>query len=271
MQSDTYERAVEASRLPEGWHRSFWTPGGGSALVLYAVFGRFRLPLELDARKHRVLRNPEWLEMRRLARPEDAAELDRLLASPALARSLDELPAEVAAAVRSAPECVVLRGEASDPPDLLYLRDAAGTIAALLDHGGTAVLDSQTLTWRSAERWREELWEPDEPRPDQEAVILVSEDDTAPGRLWLYTRGLRKFGRPDLSMRAVPPQLSERATELCNRFIRLLVRGYTIAEGHPIRLAGLPSGLVCRHAGTLGDPVFNNLHVEIRFPDEDRS
>jgi hypothetical protein len=29
----------------------------------------------------------------------------------------------------------------------------------------------------------------------------------------------------------------------------------------------LPAGLMCHHGGSVEDPDFNNVHVEIRWPD----
>jgi len=37
-------------------------------------------------------------------------------------------------------------------------------------------------------------------------------------------------------------------------------------EGQEIRMAALPPGLICHHAGSLDDPDFNNMHVKIRWP-----
>jgi len=81
------------------------------------------------------------------------------------------------------------------------------------------------------------------------------------GRLWIHTRGLRKFGRPDLSVRGVPREFSQPVVDLCNRFIRMQTLGGRIPEGQEIRMVSLPSGLICQHAGSLDDPDFNNVHM----------
>jgi len=51
-------------------------------------------------------------------------------------------------------------------------------------------------------------------------VILTSEEPDRPG-LWYHTRGLRMFGRPDLSVRGVSPELEPAAQDLFNRFIEM--------------------------------------------------
>jgi len=79
---------------------------------------------------------------------------------------------------------------------------------------------------------------------------------------------LRKFGRPDLSLHHVPDAYEKAAIELCNRFIELQALGGRIPEGQEVRMVSLPDGLVCHYQGSLDDPDFNNVHVEIRFPAE---
>ena len=94
--------------------------------------------------------------------------------------------------------------------------------------------------------------------------ILVSAEES--GGHWFHTRGMRKFGRPDLSIHNVRNDYQKGAIEVCDRFIGLQAAGGRIPEGHEIRVTSLPGGLVCHHKGTLDDPDFNNVHVEIQFP-----
>src|SRR5262249_30887049 len=111
--------------------------------------------------------------------------------------------------------------------------------------------------------WRAKAFEPAGPVPRHHVAILVSDDE--PGR-WYHTRGLRKFGRPDLSIHHVLPELETTVNELCDGFIELLAFGEVIPEGQPITMRGLPSGWTCRHGGDLDDTDFNNVHLEIGPP-----
>jgi hypothetical protein len=77
---------------------------------------------------------------------------------------------------------------------------------------------------------------------------------------------MRKFGRPDLSIHAVPPSHRDAVIDLCNRFIELQALGGLIPEGQVIKMDSLP-GMTCHHGGDLDDPDFNNVHVEVRWPD----
>jgi hypothetical protein len=167
------------------------------------------------------------------------------------------------ARVGEAAECGVLRGEIPDPPDLNYLRDVIGLTTYLLDNGGFAVADPQQFELYDAKRWHREIFDPGTANVAKHVKILFSDD--ADGR-WYHTRGLRKFGRPDLSVHGVPKEYGEAAIELCNRFIQMQALGGWIPEGQEVRMKSLPPDLRCHHAGSLDDPDFNNVHVEIVWP-----
>ena len=97
----------------------------------------------------------------------------------------------------AAPQQLVIRGQIADPTSLDYLRDTIGVVAASLEGGGAAVFDPQILTVFGADEWRAQFFE-DAFETTKHAVILVSPQDD--GRVWLHTRGMRVFGRPDLSL-----------------------------------------------------------------------
>lgn len=174
---------------------------------------------------------------------------------------------KLAGQVAGASECLILRGEIDDGPTLNYLRDAVGLLTFLLDNGGIAVYDPLMFHWWEPDEWRERIFDPAGAVPRHHVVILTSEE-SSPGRTWFHTRGLRKFGRPELSVHNVPAQHHEGVIDLCNRFIEFQAFGGLIEEGQEIRMKSLPEGMMCRHGGDLDDPDFNNVHVEITWPDD---
>jgi len=157
----------------------------------------------------------------------------------------------------------VVRGEIPNPPDLNYLRDVIGLTTYLLDHGGIVVADPQQFELYDTGRWHREIFDSGTPNVCKHVKILFS--DNADGR-WYHTRGLRKFGRPDLSVCGVPAEYFEGVIELFNRFIELQALGGVLTEGQEVRMKSLPPGLCCHHAGSLDDPEFNNVHVKITWP-----
>lgn len=168
---------------------------------------------------------------------------------------------ELASHISAQDSCFVLQGTFMDPRTLDYLRDTVGLITHLLDHGGVAVFDPQMFEWWSPQKWKERIFDPDGPVPRHHTVILLSED--APGTEWIHTRGLRKSGRPDLSVHRVPPSLKEGVIDLCNRFIELQAFGGVVVEGQEIQMKSLPPGMRCHHKGDVEDPDFNNVHLDI--------
>jgi hypothetical protein len=179
---------------------------------------------------------------------------------------LEDAGPGLAAAVRAAPMCLSVTGSVADPPSLDFLRDTVGVLTALFEAGIVAILDAQAFRWYSRELWASEIFDPAGPVPRHHVSILLSEDASAPEGLWFHTRGMRKFGRPDVSVRGVPPSYRDGVIDLCNRFIEMMAFGAIIPEGQPIKMHALPSGLRCHHAGDLDDPEFNNVHVEIAWP-----
>lgn len=234
-------------------------PGPSGALVFFEVHGAFPAsPPPASTSRYRL--DPaiaDRVEVVSLSRGLEARR-----AGVAWQWFAGDHPA-LAAKVAAAPEAMIVRAELPEPGSLAYLRHAIGLVELLLEHGGLAVHDVQTLRWYPADEWKAELFT-EAFRPHAHVVILTSLDGE---RAWLHTRGLRKFGRPDLSVVRVPDAYRDAALALVNRFIVMQTQGGVIPDGEPVRMAGLPDGLVCRHRGTLDDPDFNNVHVEIAWPD----
>jgi hypothetical protein len=98
-------------------------------------------------------------------------------------------------------------------------------------------------------------------------LILCNEDTRNEGRLHVHTRGLRKFARPDLSIRNVPPGAAGNAGELAERFVEFQALGGVVEDGREVEVEGAPTGMTIRHAGALDDDEFNNRHLALRWPD----
>jgi hypothetical protein len=252
-----------ATALPD-WTREFYHQPGGAPYLFFAVYGAFGKLPNLSAAQYRSAGIPDGLKFKQYSRQEHPQVLARFQEGYVwedLQRGNRELARQIAAA----PQCVILRGQVEDSDKLNYLRDAVGLVTFLLDQGGIVVYDPFLLHWWPADEWRRRIFEPAGPVPTHHVVLLTTDEET-PGRTWFHTRGLVKFGRPDLSIRNVPPQLHQAVTELCNRFIFFQALGGTIEEGQKVTMKGLPDGLTCRHQGDMEDPNFNNVHVEVVVP-----
>jgi hypothetical protein len=245
------------------WPRPHFVPGGGNALLYYDVFGTFDLEQPLSGSKYRC-GDIDWIGVHHCDRERHPDAFLDTQPGPLWGLLEDDSPNTAELASR-APQMVAVRGEVADPGTLDYFRDAVGVVAWLLDAGGIAVCDPQMLRLWSADEWRAQVFDPNEPQPLKHTVIIDSPEDGS--KHWLHTRGMLKYGRPDLSVPGVGPGHLEVATELIARFIVWQARGGVIRDGESVRIPGLPPGGVCRHRGSLDDPDFNNVHVAIEWND----
>ncbi len=249
--------------LPD-WHRRYFQQPGGKPFLFFVVYGRFSGLPSLSSSHYRSAGLPPGLSLSRF----DAKQHFDVLARFKEGYLWNQLQAHnpvLADQIAKSTECLILQGEIEDSNNLNYLRDSVGLLTFLLDNGGITVYDPQMFHWWRPEDWRERLFKPAAPVPRHHVVILTSEE-SAPVLTWFHTRGMRKFGRPDLSVHNVPAKLHEAVIDLCNRFIELQAFGGIVEEGQEIRMQTLPGGMTCRHGGGVDDPDFNNAHVEITWP-----
>lgn len=249
------------SSSEDNWSRPYYRSGGGDAFLFYAVYGPTPKDFSVSRSKYRFDGIPEGLEIRfygPTSDPEVVANFRSEYSWDEFQRANGKLADEVA----KQSECLVVSGSISDPPDLNYLRNVIGFITWCLESGGIAVFDPQMFKWWTPSEWMEWIFEPAAAVPRHHVMILTSEDGN--GTEWFHTRGMRKFGRPDLSVHRVSVDLSDAVIDLLNRFIEFEAFGGVIDEGQEIKMRSLPPGMICRHGGSLDDPDFNNVHVEIK-------
>lgn len=231
----------------ESWPRPRYVAGGGDALVALEVCGEFAAdwaPLELpDGLKATVKAN----DFARFGEAE--AEMLRV-SNPGAARAME-----------AAPQVVSVRGVVADPPDLEYLRFTLGLIHDLLRFGGAGVIDPQTLQVFSPPQWREIYWS-GAFEPTSHATILLSPEAD---KIWLHTRGMRLFGRPDVSCHGVLPAEVELLQPVFNGLIRMMAAGAIIPDGQMVQAVGIENRLICRNSGGLDDPDFSNFRVELEW------
>lgn len=234
-------------------------------MVCFAIYGSFTNEAAISGTTYRTAGLPPGVKLYRHTRTKDG---QLPFASLEVVKLVGQKNPQLLSLIEQSPECLVLQGEVEDPADLKYLRDCIGVVAFYADYGGVVVADVQQFKFIAAAEWRREFFEPDLPQVLPQVTILYSEEEQG-GGAWFHTRGLRKFGRPDLSLHHVPDRYRDAVIDLCNRFIELQALGGRIPEGQAIRMKSLPDGLVCHHGGSLEDPDFNNVHVEIgRFTSE---
>jgi len=167
---------------------------------------------------------------------------------------------ELAKLIAKSPGAIALAGEVADDTSLMYLRDLIGISAALLDSGAVALYDPFTFRWWRPEAWKAIFHAPDKPQPQEHVLILYSAERDG---LWLHTRGLLTFGRPDLSVRRVLQADFDMVAGMLNELIDLQAFGGLLADGQTVRHPSLGPFKV-RYTGDRDDPEFNNVHIELQ-------
>lgn len=244
--------ATEAS-----WLRPHWTPGAGRAVLLYFVFGDFDAGLRPPAGAGLQVRRYRHDALREWSGYPLAGQLGALLRH-------DE-PRAFEQAARAG-EVVRLSADLPDPANLDYLLDGLRAIDALLDAGGVAVIDPQALGLFDADAWRRRRADARAPRTH---VLILRNDDGA-GGAWVHSRGMRKFARPDVSIRGVPEADVPRAGALCERLVELQALGMRFDDGKAIEIEGFDAPLHVAPGGSPDDPRFNNTHLELGWPQPSR-
>jgi hypothetical protein len=248
------------------WPRPQWRDSGAKAFFLWFVFGDFDDDFRVDAARYRTRGTPSGVDVMRYPH-ESIRAWDGYPLGGSMGKLFKGENAALFARAGATRDCLLLRGEVADPADLDGLRDLVGTITALVDLGGAAVIDPQMLSLFEPAEWRARFFDPDEFVARNHVAILASEDDGAHGRQWIHTRGMRKFARPDIGIWNVPAAYAGHAGQLAERFADFQALGGIVEEGREIVIDGLPASMHARHAGSLEDPEFNNVHLAIRWPD----
>ena len=238
------------------WPRPRYVAGGGDALIFLEIYGSWSgAEMQVARAQHNSAGLPSELSAQLL--PNNSSYWD----GP-MARVLKEANPAAWQTARDAPQTLTIRGEIPDPSSLDYLRDVIGVVAAALENGGVAALDPQTLSIWENQQWRERFF--DDPfEPTKHAVILVTPQDD--GRVWLHTRGMRLFGRPDISCRDARPDELEGLQSIFNGLMRMMAAGALIPDGQPVRAADSDEILRCYNRGDLDDAEFNNRHLELEW------
>jgi len=244
------------------WPRGQYEAGGGAPFLVYYVYGNFAELPSMRVDKYNSSGVPKGMDLQMYNRQQHPEVLDGFLGGY-FGKFLHE-KSDIEKPVLAARHCIVLKGEPLNDTSLDYFRDVIGTLMYLLDCGGECVLDPQILTWWRRSEW-EEVFSSEALKPARHVVVIGSPEENNPNLTWLHTRGLRKFGRPDLSVHNVAEEQRPQWMELFESFINYQALGGVISEGQEVALEGFEGIFRMSHRGDDNDLDFNNRHVEIEL------
>lgn len=167
-------------------------------VLFYVIFGVSGDELQISQEKHHVDEFPAGLNMQFLSRDENSEYIDGFFAG-SLGGILRESNSELFEECKKADKCAIIRGEVEDDTTFDYFRNVIGFVQALVEQGAGGVLDLLTFSLFEPTKWTERFFEKEINAQDHVVILSSKEDD----RYWLHTRGMAKFGRPDISIKDI--------------------------------------------------------------------
>jgi len=257
------------------WSRPHYRPSPASRPALfYLVFGEAPASDELNisrVRHHVDAIEPE-VQVSRHPRDADPAWFDGWLSSAIGTEIPLVFGRDRAPAVYDAKHVTAVRGVFEDPESLAYLRNTIGVVSAVAEASdAVAILDAHALAWWRPQDWRRQLVETSEFRVEEQVSIAVTDDPRFRPGIWTHTRGMRKFGRPELQIKHLPgaydvnnPAIRNSGT-LINGLANYLAGGAVIEDGQTMRLESFDSTIVFFESPDASETArhFNNAVLEV--------
>ena len=226
---------------PPLWTRPQHEPMGRTASVILFAFARAPLDLSralsrsrhglpegfdfdtLDISQHQRADSPDWFagfltpEMQGVAERDVGAEAAQLpLASTAYSVQIETL----------------------EPPDLGYLQGAWAAARFLCECGADLVADAHAIRWRSAQQVLAR--DPASPFAIEQEISLVFETEPTDDLGYLtHTRGMAKFGRPDVLLLGATPADADVCGALLNGLAIRGAEGAALEAGQSVAPRGL--------------------------------
>lgn len=184
-------------------------------LMFYVIFGAKDEELEISRERHNLDEVPKGLNMNMLTRVQHSEYMDNLIGGT-LGKLLKEEQPELYERIQKENIWAIVNGKIKQDDNLKYLRNTIGVVQAFLDTGAIAVLDMQTFSLYSAEEFTEKIFSKELDVYSHVKILLSKMED---GNIWLHTRGLRKFGRPDVSIENIQESDVDKAVRVANQMI----------------------------------------------------
>ena len=236
------------------WPRPHYRPSASSRPSLfYLVFGERPASDDLNVSRvrHHVDRLQPELAVSRHPRETDPAWFDGWFSSAIGLEIPRVFGADGAPAVYDAKHVAAVRGDFVDQDSLAYLRNTIGVVSAVAEAANAvAILDAHALTWWTPAEWRRRFVDASAFRIADHIFIAVSDDPRYRPGLWTHTRGMRKFGRPELQVKHLPGAYDEsnpairESGNLLGGLANYLAGGAVVEDGDTMRLDSFDSSIV---------------------------
>jgi len=232
--------------------------------IFYVVFEVRHEKLEISTERHHVDELPEGIDIALFNRYENGEYMDSLLGGT-LGYLLNESSPSLFSRVHASEKWAVIRGEVKNDSTLDYMRNVIGLVQAFVETGALGVLDLQTFTLLSSEEWTETIFKK-EFNPYSHFTIITSEMDD--GTVWVHTRGMRKFGRPDVSIVGVQKVDVNDAMQVAKQVLYYGCLGVFFSKATKLHThVGKSFHIFPRYVDDRENDDFNNAYYEIAWAD----
>lgn len=222
------------------WRRPYHAPQGGMASVILFAFAEQPLDLSAPLSRSRHGLPPQFsldeLDIRQHRREEDPQWFDGFFSPELLSMAAADL-GDGADLSRMRAVCS-LRFVALEPADLAYLQGSWAVARWLCDCGAEVVHDAHAIRWHSGA----DLLALGAARDfdiEHEVKLIFEADETSGFGHVTHTRGLAKFGRPDIVLAGVQPRDARVCGVLLNALARRAALGAPLRAGQTVGPAGL--------------------------------
>lgn len=220
------------------WPRTAFQPGGSlNAFQLFCFSsGPLRTDVPMSAARF-GLPSPEVMklvEVRELTRELDTAWFDGFRSGSLRAIATQALGDM--SALDSATQLTAVLISREDAPDLAHLQAGWAVTQWLVARGVSVVLDAQTNRfWKGADVAE---WPAARPFALSTDVNIVVEAEPTSPTATIHTRGMQKFGRPDLVVLTVPGALWDAMAGLVRALALQLADGVVLRAGDRVNIDG---------------------------------
>jgi hypothetical protein len=219
------------------WPRPAFQPGGSTNVFQLFCFSAGPLrEVEMSASRFGLPSTEvmKFVEVRELPRAVDSAWFDGFRSGSL--RTLAQQALGDVSALDAATQLTAVLISRPDTNDLVHLQAGWAVTQWLVARGVTVVLDAQTNRfWKGADVSE---WPALRPFALSVDVNVVVEAEPTASVATIHTRGLQKFGRPDLVVRDVPGSRWDAVAGLVRALAGQLAEGTVLRAGDTVTLAG---------------------------------
>lgn len=227
--------------------------------LFYVIFGVSADELQVSSQTHHVDALCENLQIQALYRKEHGEYMSSFFSGQLGAILKEENPA-LFEQCRQADQCLILRGDIEKDDTLDYMRNVIGILQALIEKGAIGILDLFTFSLYSPEAWTTRFFENDVNAQDHVMIFITEEND----KYWLHTRGMIKFGRPDLSLFESDQEHLEIDKLILDQMIYYSGQGAFFDGEAIIHTDHSPYKVNCEFVPDWSNDDFNNAYTRIK-------